>query len=167
MRKFIPFVLILMVSLAVQAQKQIYSNAKEGVNFTYPSKFQKSIIQSASHMLLKLENGSQTIALSKWSYGLDASYTIWDEEIVQLTKENVRRTGASLISIDKRYLNTIQGKKKSLVSIVNMRQYNMHAVTYQFLHKGNLWQIVIANSGAYNKSLLSTYDGYISGLSLK
>ena len=118
-------------------------------------------------MLLKLESGNQTIALSKWNYGLDASYTIWNEEIVQLTKENVRRTGASLISIDKRYLNTTQGKKKALVSIVNMRQNNMHAVTYQFLHKGDLWQIVIANSGTYNKALLSTYDDYIGGLSLK
>lgn len=167
MRKFIPFLLMLMISLAMHAQKQTYSNVKEGVSFTYPSKFQKSSIQSASHMLLKLESGNQTIALSKWNYGLDASYTIWNEEIVQLTKENVRRTGASLISIDKRYLNTTQGKKKALVSIVNMRQNNMHAVTYQFLHKGDLWQIVIANSGTYNKALLSTYDDYIGGLSLK
>lgn len=167
MKKFIPFMLLLMVSLAMQAQKQTYSNTREGVSFTYPSKFQKSNIQGASHMLLKLESGNQTIALSKWNYGLDASYTIWNEEIVQLTKENVKRTGASLISIDKRYLNTIQGKKKALVSIVNMRPNNMHAVTYQFLHKGNLWQIVIANSGTYNKALLSTYDSYISGLSLK
>lgn len=167
MRKFIPFILMLMVSLAVQAQKQTYSNAKEGVNFTYPSKFQKSSIQNATHMLLKLESGKQTIVLSKWNYDLDSSYTIWDEEIVKITKENVQRTGASLVSIDKRYVNTAQGKEKVLVSIVNMGRYNMHAATYQFLHKGNLWQIVITNSGTYNKALLSTYDGYISGLSLK
>lgn len=158
---------MLMISLAMHAQKQTYSNVKEGVSFTYPSKFQKSNIQNASHMLLKLESGNQTIALSKWNYGLDASYTIWNEEIVQLTKENVQRTGASMISIDKRYLNTMQGKKKTLVSIVNMKQYNLHAVTYQFLYKGNLLQIVITNSGTYNNALLSTYDGYISGLSLK
>ena len=73
-------ILILFIRLTcfsfVKAQNQIYSNNKEGVSFSYSNNFKKASIQSAKHMLLKLESGTTTIALSKWNYGIDESYTI-------------------------------------------------------------------------------------------
>ena len=158
---------MLVCTLTLFAQRQTYSNLQAKVKFTYPSKFHKSKIQNASHMLLKLECDKTTLALSYWDYDLDSSYTIWDEDIVQFAKDNIRKTGTSLVSINKRFVNTSSGKKKCLVSIVNSIEYSIHMVTYQFLHNGNLYQIVISNSGMYRKGMLSVYDDYINGLYLK
>lgn len=43
----------------------------------------------------------------------------------------------------------------------------MHLLTYQFLHKGNLIQVVVSNRGKYDKGMLATYDKYVSGLQIK
>lgn len=165
-RILILFILLTCFSF-VKAQNQIYSNNKEGVSFSYSNNFKKASIQSAKHMLLKLESGTTTIALSKWNYGIDESYTIWDEDIVQLTKDNINNSGTSVISFDKRYVNTKSGKKKALVAITYSSSVNIHLLTYQFLHKGNLIQVVVSNRGKYDKGMLATYDKYVSGLQIK
>ena len=162
----ISFVLLTCFSF-VKAQNQIYSNNKEGISFSYTNNFKRTSIQNAKHMLLKLESGTTTIALSKWNYGIDDSYTIWDEEIVQLTRENLKNSGTSIISFDKRYVSTKSGKKKALVAITYSSSVNMHLLSYQFLYKGNLIQVVVSNRGKYDKGMLTTYDKYVSGLQIK
>lgn len=164
--------LILIITIFLQvniltAQDRTYSNSKENISFTYANHFKEVRVQSAKHMLLKLESGASTIALSKWNYGIDDSYTIWSEEIVQLTRENLKNSGTSIISFDKRYVNTKSGKKKTLLAITYSPSQNMHILTYQFIHKGNLIQVLISNRGKYDKGMLTTYDQYIYGLQMK
>lgn len=159
--------LMAIVSMCANAQSKIYNNSTEGVSFIYPNAFKKVAILNARHMLLELEKGNVTISLSKWNYGIDDSYSIWDEEIVEIVRENLLRTGASLVSLDKRHLVTKSGKKKSLVIISNAPNVNLHLVTYQFLHKGNLFQIVVSNKGTFDKMKLPIYDSYVGGLTLK
>lgn len=152
--------------LCAFSQKHTYENPKAGLSLVYPTNFKKSTVQSAKHMLLKLEKGNTTIALSKWNYDIGESYTIWDEEIVSMSRENVSKTGSILVSLDKRYVSTNSGRKKALVIITNASNVNLHVVTYQILHKGNLVQIVINSIGKYNKESQSIYDSYVSGLAL-
>lgn len=165
-KRLLMLLLMTFVVLCAFSQKRTYDNTKEGLSLVYPTNFKKATVQSAKHMLLKLEKGNTTIALSKWNYGIDESYTIWDDEIVSMTRENVTKTGSTLVSLHKRYVSTNYGKKKALVIITNVSNVNLHVVTYQFLHKGNLVQIVISNIGKYNNKYQSIYDSYVSGLAL-
>ena len=148
------------------AQEQTYVNKKEGITFCYKMEFKKAAINNAKHMLLKLEKYRQTISLSKWNYGIDDSYTIWDDEIVKMTKDNIDNSKAQLISLEKKYISTIKGKKKALVAITFFPKINMHFVTYQILHKGNLIQVMVSDYGKYDKQMQSLYDKYVYGLQL-
>lgn len=153
---------------SISAQNKTYKNDQARLSFTYPAILRQAKINNAPHMLLKLEDGSVEIDLSFWSYGLDPSYSIWDEEFVQMSKENLLRfPGASLVSVDKRNIATQTSNKRCLVLIGNLKKHGSHTVTYQFLHHGNLVQVVVAGKGNYSASYLTKYNGYIKGLKLQ
>lgn len=154
-------------SKVMVAQTQTYKNESVGIGFSYPSSLHKENIKNASHMLLKLGKGDMSLALSMWAYGLDPSFSIWDEDIVQLTRDNLKRTGTSIVAINKQTLNLKSGKRKCLISIANDSRRSVHMVTYQFLRKGDLIQIVIMDRGAYKKQLQAQYDKYVDGLFLE
>lgn len=173
--KRISLVLVLFC-MVIAGYSQVISSTKGHFNMSCPSGYAKDKIVNAPHMLLKLTNNKNNeIDISMWEYGLDESFTMWDEEIYETCASNARSIpNVSSMKIDK---TTMKFKNKSIkaVRITSSMSKKLpsyakpmiiNTITYQYLFKGNLMQIVFSSSNNSGALSVVACDKIISTITL-
>ena len=142
-------------------------------SFEYPTSFKSIPIQSAPHMVLKLESANYIFSASYWDKGLAPDVSIWDDEIYYHYKQNPFDDG-TLVGITKESIQTKGGVKRCLKLKSNMyrrvqgKDVNLKMVTYLMLQNGYLFVFAFVSEGKYTKDSQTAYpDKIMKGLRLK
>lgn len=139
----------------------------------YPSYYQKSPIQNAPHMVLKLEGSSDFVSASYWDKGFTADEDIWDDYYVEMQKHSPVQNG-EVVSVTKETLATKGGNVKCLKMLSNTHnQYqgitvNLKMLTYSIIMDEYLLVFTFCSEGSYNYGQSTSREAsFMKGLKLK
>ena len=90
-------------------------------SFEYPTSFKSIPIQSAPHMVLKLESANYIFSASYWDKGLAPDVSICDDEIYYHYKQNPFDDG-TLVGITKESIQTKGGARRCIKLKTNMHR---------------------------------------------
>ena len=137
----------------VFAQKtSTFKSNQAHLSISYNSSFRALPIRNASHMLLHLQNDkNEDYTISFWEYGIDDSYDVWNPDLFSEIKQNAMRNKVAQFHSCNKVSLSLKGKTVKAVEIVHTKSPN-YIITYQWLWRGNLIQIVYVNEGTYGKN---------------
>jgi len=151
------FILCFIISTCIYSQ--VFKSEKAHFSMQCPKGYKSEKIINAPHMVLKLENGNNTIGVSCWDYGLDDSYNMWNNDIIEANIKNLRNMpNASLLASEKCILSFKNGKVKAFKSkwksSQNLPSFSeplvINYIFYQYIFKGDFIQFTFAVDGNSN-----------------
>lgn len=138
-------------------------------SFEYPSCFKPITIQSAKHMVLKLESEDYILSASYWERDIDDDVSIWDDGIIE-EYENFSPDNSQIVGIEKINLFIKNGDCQCLKIKSNIIQNNVsiRLVNYIMINNGYLFVFGFVSSGKYTiNSITKETDSFMSGLKFK
>lgn len=167
MKKLLLYTLLIIVSFTKAEAQGHYE--KDFISFDYSSKYKKSEITSAQHMLIKIENDACYFSISEWKYKIPSTVDAWNDEIYNQYKTMPVKDG-KLVTIEKRLIDIKGGQVKALfmLSNISVNGVNLKSATCIIVHRGNLYIISHMSQGKYLPfSPCKDFLEILKGLALK
>lgn len=137
MRKFI-FALLILLQCACSSEA-VFENAI--IKLTYPSTFQETKPQNASHMILKLESENSVLTISRWEYGFDKSVDAWNDEFYDIYRNGMPNTDCVLS--EKVVLQTSYETLRAIKIYANIGDSvnEIGSISYLIIKNGDLYVV--------------------------